>query len=68
MKVLGLKKEIPLIKQKWATISPAQPTYAPAPQMEEPVVDPALAAAPAEIPIAKAESVARELGKAIPLW
>lgn len=28
--------------------------------MEEPVVDPALAAAPAEIPIAKAESVARE--------
>jgi hypothetical protein len=33
MKVLGLKKEILLIKQKWATISPAQPTYAPAPQM-----------------------------------
>lgn len=38
------------------------------PQMEEPVVDPALAAAPAEIPIAKAESVAREVGQAIPFW
>lgn len=36
--------------------------------MEEPVVDPALAAAPAEIPIAKAESVAREVGQAIPFW
>lgn len=32
--------------------------------MEEHVVDPALAAAPAEIPIVKAESVPREVGKA----
>lgn len=42
MKLLVLKS-ILLMKLKWATISPAQPTYAPAPQMEEPVVDPAAA-------------------------
>lgn len=33
------------MKQKWATISQAQPTDAPAPQIAKPVVDPALAAA-----------------------